>query len=285
MTACFGPSVLCSAEGWAAWSGQGSVWLLTDNEGADLPPTAVVHEFPVLLRLHGDTFPFAAAQAKGEDLRVTDALGRLLALQVERWDASAGEAVVWVRVPEIRGNARQELKLHWGNQQAKAVSDGSKVFARDNGFLSVWHLGSEVKDEVGTLSSKVVGTKPVPGMIGEARSFTGKEGIFGGDKISDYPTETSSHTTSAWIKAERSNTTIIGWGNEAGGRGSKVRFQLRSPMRSHIDSNFADVKGTKDMDRGTWYYVTHTYDKNDGRLYKPSPMTLAVTNDGDSKVS
>ena len=261
------PFLPLQAEDYSAWYGHGSVWLLTDKEGANLPATAVVREFPVVMRLHGDTFPFAAAQSKGEDLRVTDATGRELALEIESWDKVAGEAVVWVRVPEIRGATRQELKLHWGNAQAKSVSDGSKVFSRDNGYLSVWHMGQEVKDAVGTLSSKVVGTKPIAGLIGGARSFAGKEGVFSGDKITGYPTDASSHTTSAWIKPTRSNTTIIAWGNEPGGRGSKVRFQLRAPQHLHIDSNFSDVDGPTNLAPDEWHYVTHTYDKNDGRLY------------------
>ncbi len=267
LAACLGPFMPLQAEDFSAWSGHGSVWLLTDRDGADLSATAVVKEFPVVLRLHGDTFPFASAQADGADLRVTDASGRSLALEIESWDKAAGEAVVWVRVPEIRGATRQELKLHWGNPQAKTVSDGSKVFSRDNGYLSVWHMGQEVKDAVGTLPSKVVGTKPIEGLIGAARSFAGKEGVFSGDKITGYPTDASSHTTSAWIKPTRSNSTIIAWGNEAGGRGSKVRFQLRAPQHLHIDSNFSDVDGPSNLAPDEWHYVTHTYDKNDGRLY------------------
>jgi hypothetical protein len=279
LAACLSPFMPLQADDFSAWSGHGSVWLLTDKDGADLSATAVVKEFPVVLRLHGDTFPFASAQVDGADLRVTDASGRSLALEIESWDKAAGEAVVWVRVPEIRGETRQELKLHWGNPQAKAVSDGSKVFSRDNGYLSVWHMGQEVKDAVGTLPSKVVGTKPIEGLIGGARSFAGKEGVFSGDKITGYPTDASSHTTSAWIKPTRSNTTIIAWGNEAGGRGSKVRFQLRAPQHLHIDSNFSDVDGPSNLTPDEWHYVTHTYDKNDGRLYldgkldgKASPM-------------
>jgi hypothetical protein len=267
LAACLGPFLPLQAEDYSAWSGHGSVWLLTDKEGANLPATAVVKEFPVVLRLHGDTFPFASAQTDGADLRVTDASGRSLALEIESWDKAAGEAVIWVRVPEIRGAMRQELKLHWGNPQAKSVSDGSKVFSRDNGYLSVWHMGQEVKDVVGTLPSKVVGTKPIEGLIGGARSFAGKEGVFSGDKITGYPTDASSHTTSAWIKPTRSNSTIIAWGNEAGGRGSKVRFQLRAPQHLHIDSNFSDVDGPSNLAPDEWHYVTHTYDKNDGRLY------------------
>ena len=276
LAACCLPGALLQAEDHSAWTGHGSVWLLTDKEGANLPASAVVREFPVVLRLHGDTFPFAAAQSKGEDLRVTDASGRALALEIESWDKAAGEAVVWVRVPEIRGAARQELKLHWGNAQAKPVSDGAKVFSRDNGYLSVWHMGSEVKDVVGTLSSKVVGTKPVAGIVGEARAFAGKEGVFGGDQIVGYPTEDASHTTSAWIRPKRPNSTIIAWGNEPGGRGTKVRFQLRAPMHLHVDSNFSDVDGAKNLGKDGWWYVTHTYDKNDSRLYvdgKPDGRT------------
>lgn len=267
LAACLSPFMPLQADDFSAWSGHGSVWLLTDKGGADLSATAVVKEFPVVLRLHGDTFPFTSAQADGADLRVTDASGRSLALEIESWDKAAGEAVVWVRVPEIRGATRQELELHWGNPQAKAVSDGSKVFSRDNGYLSVWHMGQEVKDAVGTLPSKVVGTKPIEGLIGGARSFAGKEGVFSGDKITGYPTDASSHTTSAWIKPTRSNSTIIAWGNEAGGRGSKVRFQLRAPQHLHVDSNFSDVDGPSNLTPDEWHYVTHTYDKNDGRLY------------------
>ena len=103
--------------------------------------------------------------------------------------------------------------------------------------------GRRVVDEVGTLTSKDAGTTPVPGMIGQARHFAGKQGIFGGDKIPNYPAGASAHSTEAWFRAERPNATIIGWGNEGGGRGSKVRMQFRSPPHVHIDSDFSDVRG------------------------------------------
>ena len=74
-------------------------------------------------------------------------------------------------------------------------------------------------------------------------TFAGKQGIFCGDKIPNYPTGASSHSTEAWFRAEKPNATIIGWGNEGGGRGSKVRMQLRSPPHIHIDSDFSDVNG------------------------------------------
>ena len=51
LAACLTPFLSVRSEDFSAWSGHGSVWLLTDKEGANLPATAVVREFPVLLRV------------------------------------------------------------------------------------------------------------------------------------------------------------------------------------------------------------------------------------------
>ena len=75
--------------------------------------SASVDGFPVLVRLHKDFFDFGQAKAKGEDLRFATLAGEALPYQIEEWDAVAGIASVWVRVPQIQGNSRQELKVFW----------------------------------------------------------------------------------------------------------------------------------------------------------------------------
>jgi hypothetical protein len=35
---------------------------------------------------------------------------------------------VWVKVPVIKGNAQQEIKLHWGKVDAVSESNGAAVF-------------------------------------------------------------------------------------------------------------------------------------------------------------
>ena len=177
------------------WQNSGSIFLLTTPEGADLQASAVVEGFPVLVRLRKDGFDFTKAQAHGEDVRFTTGDGVALAYEIEEWDAARGEAAVWVRVPKIVGNARQELRVFWGKGDAKTESNAKAVFNESNGYASVWHLGDAVVDEVGTLESKDTGTTAVRGMIGQARHFTGKQGIFCGDKIANYPAGGSAHTT------------------------------------------------------------------------------------------
>ena len=258
---------LSAEEGKPGWRHSGTLTILTTPEGAELPAGKSVKDFPLLVRLHSDFFDFSQALPGGEDIRFFDSQGAALACQVEEWDGEGGNASIWVRMPRIDGHSRQQLRMHWGNAKAKSESDGAAVFNESNGYVSVWHLGDEVKDEVGTLESKDVGTSLAPGMIGKARYFPGKKGVFCGDKIPDYPSGGQSHSTQAWFRSEKPNSTIIGWGNEGGGRGTKVRMQYRSPPHIHIDSDFSDVNGEGLLTMREWVHVTHTYKHKDGRIY------------------
>ncbi len=249
------------------WNHSGAVYILTTPDGADLPNGAMVENFPLLVRLHKDFFDFRQAQADGQDLRFTSSTGEPLAYQIEEWDAVKGIATVWVRVPKVQGNSRQEIKLHWGKAEAKSESNGKAVFNESNGFIGVWHMGESVSDETGTLESKETGTTPSVGIIGRCRHFAGRQGVFCGDKIANYPSGASSHSTEAWFRTETPNATIIGWGNEGGGRGSKIRMQLRSPPHIHIDSDFSDVRGEARLPLQEWIHVVHTYDRESGSVY------------------
>ncbi|WP_238397472.1 DUF2341 domain-containing protein [Anatilimnocola aggregata] len=243
------------------------MWILTTPEGANLPAKATVEDFPLLVRLHKDFFDFSQAKSAGDDLRFSSSSGEALAYQIEQWDATQGTAAVWVRVPKITGNSRQELKLHWGNSNAVSASSGPAVFNATNGYVGVWHMNHPVHDDVGTLASTDTGTTSTPGVIGNARHFPGGKGVFGGDKIPNYPAGASSHSTEAWFRVERPNSTIIGWGNEGGGRGSKVRMLFRSPPHIRIDSDFSDVRSDSRLPLNEWIHVVHTYDREDGRIY------------------
>ena len=249
------------------WKHSGSVFVITTPEGADLPATASVKNFPLLVRLHKDFFDFSQARANGDDLRFSSAKGDSLAYQIEEWDATKGVASLWVRVPKITGNARQEIKLHWGKADAKSESEGKAVFNESNGYLSVWHMNGPAKDEVGTLESKDTGTTPAVGVIGPARHFPGQKGIFCGEKIEGYPVGAASHTTEAWFRAEKPNANTLAWGNEQGQ--GKVVMHYRSPPHVKMECYFsgADVVGKSTILLKEWAHVVHTYEKGDSRVY------------------
>ena len=258
---------IASKAPYAGWQHSGSMYILTTPEAANLPVSASEDGFPLLVRLNRDFFDFRQTKARGDDIRFSSITGTPLAYQIEEWDAARGVASIWVRIPVIKGNARQEIRLHWGNNDAASESNGNVVFNESNGYLSVWHMNEMVVDEVGTLQSKDMGTSVTPGMIGTGRHFAGKQGVFCGDKIVNYPIGDHAHSTEAWFRAEQSNTTIIGWGNEGGGRGSKVRMQLRSPPHLNVDSDFSNISSGSRLPMGEWIHVVHTYGNGPRRIY------------------
>jgi hypothetical protein len=249
------------------WKHSGSVFLLTTPEGANLPAEAEVVDFPVLIRLNKDFFDFSQAKPDGADLRVSTADGKPLAYQIEEWVAKNGTASIWVRIPKIVGNSRQEVKLYWGNPAAASESNGKAVFNASNGYLGVWHMGDGVKDDAGGLEGRDVGTTPAKGVIGSARHFSGKQGVFCGDKIGGYPEGSRSHTSQAWLRAERVNGRILGWGNDQ--PQGKVVMSLKGPPHMDMDCWFSggNVRGALPVPLSEWVHVVHTFEKGEARLY------------------
>ncbi len=109
-----------------AWQYSGSMSVLTTPEGADLPATAAIEKFPLLVRLDKDFFDFKQAQPNGEDLRLA-VDGKALHYQIEQWDAANGKASVWVLMPSIKGNSRQKIQVYWGNVDAKSESNPNSM--------------------------------------------------------------------------------------------------------------------------------------------------------------
>lgn len=263
-------------EDYTAWRHSGTVVVLTTPDGANLAAGAAVADFPLLVRLHRDFFPFAEARPDGADLRVAAADGTPLAFEVEEWDAARGEAAVWVRVPRVTGNARQELKLYWGKADARGASDPAAVFNASNGYLGVWHMAGPVRDAVGTRAAKDTGTEAARGVVGPARHFPGRKGVFGGDTTADYPVGSSPHSTEAWFRAAAPNAVVVGWGNEHAQ--GKVVVQYRSPPHVQTDCYFSDanVVGKTPAPTGEWVHVVHTYEKGNARLYVNGALDAAT---------
>ncbi len=260
-------TALAPAAPYADWTHSGSVFILTTPEGADLPADAAVENFPLLVRLQADTFDFSQAQPQGQDLRFASPDGTPLPYQIENWDPARGQAAVWVRLPRIQGNATQELRLFWGRPAAASESSGPAVFNESNGYCAVWHLGEDLSSSSSQPPLKNQNATSVPGRIGSATHCAGQQGLDGGPDIAHFPTGSAPHTTQAWFRAEKSNGTILAWGNERAQ--GKVVMQFRSPPHVTMDCYFSDanVKGNTPVPLGEWVHVVHCYEKGNTKLY------------------
>ncbi len=259
---------------YAGWQQSGSLYILTTSDGADLPAAAVIEGFPLLVRLHKESFDFTKAQAQGEDVRFATSDGVALPYQIETWDATRGEAAVWVRVPKIAGHARQELRVFWGKTDAKSESSGSAVFNADNGYASVLHLDEALKDEVGTITPKDAGSTSVAGIIGQGRHLTHGKGINGGDRITNYPFGDMPFTSEVWFRAEKAAAGILGWGryatrlNGKTGDGNEVVISFGSPPRLYWGSDGpGGATASLVPVLGQWYHVAATYANGTNQIY------------------
>jgi len=259
------------------WQHAGSFHLLTTPEGANLPATASEEGFPLLLRLDGDTFDFKQTQPKGGDLRFA-AAGKPLAYQIDTWDAAAGKAAIWVRIPTIKGNAHQKIDMFWGKTDAMSESNGKAVFNETNGYLSVWHLDDPANDATGTLEGKDQGSTPTAGVIGNGRHFETGKGISCGENITTYPTGSSPHSTEVWFKAGKSGDRIVCWGN--GNPKAVVQMILGKPPHLFMDCYGAGASMQADgrIPMNEWVHAIHTCKPGDSRLYVNGVLAGVSTN-------
>ena len=253
--------------GYVGWQHSGSMHILTTPEGANLPATAVEEGFPLLVRLNTDGFDFSQAKANGEDIRFADATGKPLAYQIEEWDAAAGSASIWVRIPTIKGNAHQAIKMFWGKPDAPGESSGAAVFNESNGYLCVFHMTDPVKDEVGVLTAKDTGTTASAGMIGKCRRFDAGKGINCGESITAFPTGSSPHSSEVWFRAEKPNAHPFAWGNEQAQ--GKVAMVFKSPPHVRMDcyNSAGNVESNTPLAMSQWVHVVHTFKDGESKLY------------------
>ncbi len=283
--------VVAETNPYTGWEHSGAITILTTPEGANLPATAILKGFPLLVRLHTDWFDFSQAKPKGEDIRFSTTAGAPLAYQIEHWDEAGGTACIWVRIPIIVGNSRQQMMMHWGKKTALSESRGSAVFNATNDFASVIHMNDELKDELGTVTPQNNGTVKVIGVLGEARHFAAGNGITCGDKIRGFPFSDGSFTSEAWFRSEGTNSTIVYWGRYATrfngntGDGNEVDIHLTSPaVLSMATDGPGGVTAATPATLGRWSHVAVTYDngtsliyvdgKVDGKKYEKSAMSI-----------
>jgi hypothetical protein len=154
----------------------------TTPEGADI--SGNVFDFPLLIRLTSNNFTFKEARTDGSDLRFTKSDNVPLPFEIERWDAAAQQAEIWVKVDTIYGNdSSHYFVMYWGESATAIALDSSNVFDTASGYRGVWHLAEEVAG-VGTMGlykdatgrnhgDDFVSATDRSGIIGYGRAFDG----------------------------------------------------------------------------------------------------------------
>ena len=263
-------------EDYATWAYSRRILINTTASGAGVKGT--VRNFPLLIRLNKGNFDFSLSD--GNDIRFSDRNGKRLRYQVERWDAAAQQAEVWVKLDTIHGDSRSDfLVLHFGKAEAPAWSDNRYVFDTADGFGGAWHLGEEAGDTAtkglyrdatpaAQNGDDRIGSMATHGIIGHGHDFQR------GDYIKLQPSyalrPTQQIVVSAWFRGKSTSSlggTIAGLGDSYGLRlqpdGNILFFTYTgTPNRwQNLGTSGVNVLDS------AWHYLAGTYDGTIMRLY------------------
>ncbi len=272
------------ADDFSAWSHSGDFRFNTTASGAAI--AGDVSDFPVLIRLDSSNFPFGEARSDGGDLRFAGPDGNVLALELERWDAAARRAEIWVRVPLIKAGRDEDfIRLYWGNPAAAPASSPHNVFDTALGFSGVWHLNGKAVDATGmSADGDASKSSSVEALIAQGRSFDGaNQGVtVPGAALN----AGAALTVSAWIRAET-------W--QGGGRRvlQKGDMSVQYALVQENDSLAWTLEGAAGPSTlktllplpGAWHFVAAAFEGSTMRIYVDGSLAASGAAQGPIQAS
>lgn len=262
------------------WKFTRTISFNTSATGADI--TDDLFNVPVLLRLNKDNFNFSETNGSGADLRFVTDIGKLVSFEIERWDETAQNAEVWLRIDTLRGNnTSQTISMYWGNEALSHVTN-QIVFDTAAGFQGVWHLGENVNDSTGDATvNNFNGISPdsarpasVVGIIGKCRFFNGISSFITMPNTTksriSFP-QNSQYTVSAWVYVQKPDSlshVILSKGN------AQYFLWYTSIHLSSTLWEFADYRSESGWDlataritAGEWVFIAGVHDGTSHMLY------------------
>ncbi len=196
--------------------------------------------------------------------------------EIEKYNASTGELVAWVRIPTLSHTVDTTIYMYYGNAGITTSQNSATVW--DNNYTGVWHMsetsGTNIHDSTANLGdgTKVNGTHPAPlgaGKVGGGQSFDkSADGVTVGVGANDTYAD---HTIEAWVRLPDFNDggtsprllSNAMNGNESyqlitcgcGGGGGAIAFAVRH-------NGIMYYVTTPVMATNTWYRVVATFDAN-----------------------
>src|ERR1041385_1590463 len=260
--------------------------------------------FPVLASFTDNRFKTVGngghvRNANGFDIRpYTDSTlsTPIAGYELERYNASTGEVVMWVRVSSLTSSSTPFV-LAYGNPSI--TTDGSTVTTWSNSFFGVYHLKDGTTLNVNDSSLLRVGTNH--GATATAGKIDGGAGLVSASSqwILAFGTgnQTAAMTISAWVNLTSLPATYcVPIGSNQGSSNNYFEILEKSTGKLAVISGVtnsgtpADLRydgtGSNTLSTGTWYYLAATYNSTSGLTgYVNGSSDKNVAANGDLSVS
>jgi hypothetical protein len=235
--------------------------------------------FPVLINITSDNDLRTLANAghvenaNGFDIVFTDANGvTLLSHQLEKYTATTGEMIAWVKIPNLSTTYNTFIYMYYGNPAI--TTDQSSTNTWDANYMAVYHMSGNENNGTGTagLNGTNNGTAGGTGQIGNARDFERNNPDY--VNVTPYNAAydlTNDITVSAWVRLESlgNDQKIAGNQNNANGgwkfgvfTDNKVEFEIRTAGNApSLNRNgwCGLCGGGTALVANQWYYVVGQY--------------------------
>ncbi|MGE3848766.1 MAG: DUF2341 domain-containing protein [Gammaproteobacteria bacterium] len=295
-------SVTQPASAWWAkeWTQRKPLSVDTGTTGANL--TAPVNDAPLLLRLHAGNFPqFLNVREGGLDLRFVAGDDQTpLKYHVEKFDAAAQMALVWVKLPVVNPQTPDNrLFMYFGNAQAVEAADPAASFDADTA-LALHFAGSALLADSTAYQTQVSGTAvPNPAsLIGQGALLDGSNVL----TIADAPhlrfTADKGFTVAMWTRFD-SLPASAGRLIERDGAGQRFAVDVNGAELS-VEYAGQRVVSATPLVAATWQHIAVSAGGGELRLFVDGrlagsaavtmtdlegPLTLGGAGDGSAPVA
>ncbi len=266
-------------------------WAFRKEITFDLSPGAsaipgTVTEVPVLIRLSLGNFAyFADTRPDGADLRFLAADDKTpLKFHIERFDAQAQMAFVWVTVPRLTGGLNTEkVFLYYGNQDAAAAADAAGSYDKNQAL--VYHFGAAANAAQDATAYKSEPTNftaeiSTASLIGSGLRFAGGQNVTvpATGALRLLPGQGS--TLSAWVRIESAQSQAHVFELADGSRSLVLGIEGQQAFARYTDGVPVQVGATVAMSTGEWHHLGLTAGAGqlkllvDGEVAGTAPVNL-----------
>lgn len=235
-------------------------------------------DFPMLVSFTDNRFkssPTGHVQnSSGFDIRPYSDTGLTLPLtyELERYNSSTGEVIMWVKVPSI-SSSTTPIYLAYGDSGLN--SDGSSTSTWSNNFTTVYHLKDgttlNLNDSTsGALTLSNFNTvTPATGQIDGAAGFVSTSTQYLGDPTIPIAVAL---TYSVWVNGTTFPNDYNGVvtrgqsGIDSSGIFVKSNGKIYCIVSRSSGASSYDGTGSHTLVAGNWYYLVITYDSTNGLI-------------------
>jgi biopolymer transport protein ExbB len=258
-----------------AWTSRKKITVDASASGANI--TEPVGGATVLLRLYDATFNLGLAKEDLGDLRfVSEDDKTVLPHHIEKLDTLMGEALVWVKVPDLKPGAKNSFWMYFGSADPKAVKSEDSRACYDADTVLVFHFTESGAAAADATKNANVAENPgtrAEGISGGGLGFTGKNPVNIVPSVSLVWSANAPLTISAWVKPAAPKPDAVIVSRTEGGNSLVIGANSGVP---YIEINGQRGAGKDVLAPGQWAHIALVCEGAKSTLYVNGELAAAV---------